>query len=281
MPTLRRWTIAAGALLALAGGAAAQEQRYCSILPPFHSRLTAAGSESPMRLERQTFVLFVYRNAVVVHSAAEFVNGSADTLDQEFALPSTGHDENGAAPGGRLSTGLYDVQMKVQGERVAPGLEHDGDGDWYTIRTAVAPGDRRTVEALFWAETSLAEIDSLPGLDTAAIAPGRRGFLIDLAHAGAWNGAIEDIDITMVLRSRLSLKRDAFALVPDSYDTEDSTVTWSFLGLDPAAGDNVEVSYAPAGPWGLQPDTMARLSSYIVTKAYDEILHLVRESEEE
>lgn len=67
-----------------------------------------------------------------------------------------------------------------------------------------------------------------PGLDPAEIVPGRRGFLVDIAHAGVWNDVIDSFDVS-----------------PDG------------------------------------ANTMARLSSYIVSRAYDDLLAYVRRMEEE
>ncbi len=254
-----------------------QGKQYIAIIPTFHDRIVTAGRESVVQLQRQRFVLFVYRNAVAVSSEADFLNTGGDTLSQEFALPSTGHDDNVDRPDRRTSNGILTVRMWVEGERVTPGSVHDGNVDWFTIRARFAPGERRRVKAEFWAETSLTDVDSLPGLDTVAIAPGPRGFMLDLFHAAVWKRPIGTIDVAVVLKAGLTFGQDDFSADPDAFQLQDSTITWSFRNLVPAPDDNIVVFYTPSGSWGSTPNTMARLSTYIVRKVYDSLLDYVEQ----
>jgi hypothetical protein len=259
----------------------AQEAGYLAVIPTFHDRLHASGRESPLQLQRQQFILFVYRNAVAVYTEADFVNTGNEALVQEFALPSTGHDENGDEPGGRISSGILSTRLWVGGERISPQLMHEGDELWYTIRAHFGPGERLRLKAVFWAQTSLADVDSLPGLDTVAIPVGNRAFLLDLYHAGTWNGAIETIDITVVPKGGMTFHGDAFSAEPATYDLQDSTMTWSLRDVEPSGSDNIVVSYTPAGAWGSSPNTMARLSTYIVMNVYDSLIHYAEMGREE
>jgi hypothetical protein len=254
-----------------------QEMVYTAMIPIFHDRLNSSGRESLAQLRRQRFVAFVYRNAVAVSSEAEFVNTGSDSLFQEFALPSTGHEENGDEPGRRISNGLLSIQLWVEGERLVPEFTHEGNEDWYTIRARFAPGGRRTVRAVFWVQTSLADVDGLPGLDTAEIPVGKRGFVLDLSHATVWNNVIEKIDVTVVLRGGMTFQRDSFSAEPDAYDLQDSTIAWSFRNVEPSPRDNIIVSYTPSGPWGTDTNTMAKLATYIVGKGYENLLQYVRQ----
>jgi hypothetical protein len=259
--------------------ATGQVTGYTAMIPTFHARPISSGRENPVQLQRQRFIVFVYRNAVAVGSAADFVNTGQVTVSQEIALPSTGHDENGSEPGGRLSNGLLSVHMWVEGQRILPEVIHDGSEDWYAIQVGFPAGERRRVEAVFWAQTSLEDVDALPGLDTAAIAPGRRGFMLDLAHAAVWDAAIDAIDVTVVLEGGLSIERDSISAEPRSYDLQDSTLTWSFRNIEPSLDDNIVLAYTPSGSWGTA--TMAGLSRYIVGKVYDKMLqHMKRRDEE-
>ncbi len=266
-------------LLSLSSASPGQGRRYIAIIPAFHDRVVTSGGEGNLQLQRQRFIVFVYRNAVAVSSEAEFLNTGGDTLSQEFALPSTGHEDNQNGPDGRISNGILTVRLWVEGERATPELIHDGNEDWYTIRARFAPGEHRRVNAEFWAETSLSDVDSLPGLDTVAIPAGPRGFMLDLCHAAAWKSSIGSIDVRVVLKGGLMFGQDAFSAEPDVYRREDSTMTWSFRNLKPGPGDNIVVSYAPSGSWGSTPNTMARLSAYIVRKVYDNLLDFARQSE--
>jgi hypothetical protein len=257
----------------------AQEEEHMAIIPAFHDRLNTSGSESSLLLQSQQFVLFVYHNAVVVYSQADFVNVGKDTLSQEFALPSTGHDENGDESGGRISSGILSVQLWMGGERVVPGVIQDRDQDWCTITSRIAPGGQPKVRAIFWAQTSLTDVDSLPGLDTLPIAAGKRAFMVDLSHASIWKGAIGSARITVVLKDAMTTQRDHFSAEPNTYDFQDSTMTWSFRNVEPTLIDNVVVSYIPAGRPTLPSDTMAKLSTYIVKDVYDTLLYYVKQTE--
>jgi hypothetical protein len=259
----------------------AQEKEYIAIIPAFHDRLNTSGSESTLLLQSQQFVLFVYQNAVVVYSEADFINTGKNTLSQEFALPSTGHDENGDEPGGRISIGILSVQLQIGGERVVPDVIQDRDQDWYTISSRIAPGGQCKVKAIFWAQTSLTGVDSLPGLDTLPIAAGKRALMVDLSHAAIWKGAIASVRITALIKDGMSFQRDLFSAEPDTYDLRDSTMTWSFRNVEPSPSENIVVSYAPAGRRILPPDTMAKLSTHIVRDVYDTLLDYVKQNEQQ
>jgi hypothetical protein len=243
-----------------------------AVVPAFHDRLHPSGEGSLLRLQSQLFVLFVYRDAVVVYSRADFLNSGTDTLSQEFAIPSTGHDENGDEPGGRISNGISSVQVWVEGERVFPEVIHETNEEWYAVQTAFPPGEHRIVKALFWAQTTRAGIDSLPGLDTTSISPGKRGFMVDLYHAAAWNGEIASISLAALLKDNLSFSRDSFSAGPDSYELQDSLLTWSFENIEPLPWDNIVVAYSPSDAIQKGGMSMAKLSSFIVKEAYDELL---------
>lgn len=258
-----------------------QEIEYSAMIPTFHDGFNTSGRESRVQLRHQRFIVFVYRNAVAVSSEADYVNLGRDTLSQEFGLPSTGHSENGRGLGGRVSNGLLSVQLWLEGERVAPDFTDDGIEEWYTIRVRFAPGEQRRVKAIFWAQTSFADVDSLPGLDTLAIAIGKRGFMLDLSHAAVWNSVIESIDVTVVMKGGMTFQRDAFTAEPGTYDLRDSTITWSLRNVEPSPRDNIIVSYTPSGSWGSATNTMAKLARYIVGNGYDSLLSYVKQIDEE
>ncbi|GEM_PF-1715508 len=259
----------------------AQESRCLAIIPSFHDRLRTSGAEGPVQLSRQRFVVFVYPNAAAVYSEADFVNTSSETFVQEFALPSTGHNENGNAPGGRISTGILNVQLQVQGKRIAPDFIKDGIEDWYTIRTPLAPGEQQNVQALFWAQTSLADLDSLPGLDTVEIPDGRRGFMCDLAHGATWNSAISTIHIEVVLMQDLNIDPGSVSADPNTYEVQDSTFSWNLYNVEPSPDDNLFVWYSGIENHKPEYNTMAKLSGYIVKTVYDNLLTYARMRDEE
>jgi hypothetical protein len=251
----------------------AQSDGYIAIIPPFHSTQEFGSTESPLQLLHQRFVVFVYQNAVAVYSESDFINPSDRYLEQELALPSTGHDENGIAPGGRISNGILSIQLWVRGERVNPEFIQNGNEDWYTVHTRLAPHEKRKVSALFWAETSLTDIDSLPGLDTTTIANGKRGFLINLAHAAVWNGLIQTIEIYVILKDGILPNGEAFSAEPLNYNLKDSTLIWSMNNIEPSSNDNIEVLYESSQNSDSATNTMAKLSKFIVKHAYDQLIY--------
>lgn len=265
-------------LIAASSLSTAQEKRYSALIPAFHSRLVASGNENVLELKHQRFVLFVYRNAVAVSAEADFVNTGPDTLSQEFALPSTGHGEAGKEPLGRVSNGILSVQIWMEGQRISPELIHEGNEDGYTIKSKFAPGQRHRVKAIFWAQTSLVDIDSLSHRDTVVLPTGKRGFLIDLAHASVWKHMAQSIDVTLVIKGGMTFKGDAFVPEPDTYHVQDSTIAWSLRNLEPTQRDNIVVSYEPAGGWGTVPNTIARLETFIVKTVYDRLLEYVEQT---
>ncbi len=258
----------------------AQSDGYIAIIPPFHSRQEIGSTESPLQLLHQRFVVFVYQNAVAVYSESNFINQSENVVEQEFALPSTGHDENGIAPGGRISNGILSVQLWIQNERLNSKFIQDGSEDWYTAQTRFAPHEKRKVKALFWAETSLTDIDSLPGLDTTIIVNGKRGFLINLAHAAVWNNIIESIDIYVILKDGILPNGETFSAKPSNYDLKDSTLSWSMNNLEPSSSDNIEILYESLNNSDSTKNTMAKLSTFIVKHTYDQLIYFATQLDE-
>ncbi|MCE1190275.1 MAG: hypothetical protein LWX56_14195 [Ignavibacteria bacterium] len=248
-------------------------QDYIAMLPVLHCRGVASGMESPVQLTRSRVVAFVYANAVAVFTEAELANTSDTRLEVELALPSTGHNENESA--GKVSNGILGVQMWVQGERVEPVVLHDDSGEWYTIKARLQPGETRKVKALFWAETSLADIDANPNGDSVAITMGARGFMIDVAHAGLWKGNVESMQVHLVLRDGITTARPGFEAVPGTYMSRDSVLTWSVKFFEPSASDNILVSYQSVSGNSETEGSMQRLASFITKEEYGKLLYYV------
>jgi hypothetical protein len=259
----------------------AQAREYIAMIPLFHDRQNTAGAEGPLQLNNQRFVVFVYKNAVAVYSETDFVNTSMETHIQEFALPSTGHEENGMLPGDEISTGILSVHLWVQGERIAPELINTGNEEWYTIKAQFAPGEQRKVKALFWAQTSLTDVDSMPGIDTVVITDGNRGFMFDFAHAAIWNGPIETVSINVVLLQGLDVKQGSFNIDPRTYEIQDSTLTWRLYNVELSASNNIFVWYSSDGKQESKHNSMATLSTYIVKTVYDNLRDYARKMDEE
>ena len=253
----------------------AQTKDYIAIIPSFHIRQNTTDTESPLELRNLQFVIFVYENAVVVYSESDFINQSEKVIEQELAIPSTGHNEKGDDPGGRISNGILSMQLWVQGEKVNPQFIKDGDEEWYTIQAKFHPHESRKLKALFWAGTSHAEIDSLPELDTTVITNGRRGFLIDLAPAAVWNSTIQSIKITVVLKDGIFPTEKTFSAVPHSYDLKDSTLTWSMKYIKPSNDDNVLVTYESFNNSDSTTNTMAKVSMFTVKQVYGQLQYFV------
>jgi hypothetical protein len=258
----------------------AQTEGYIAIIPPFHSRQEMARTESPLQLFHQLFVVFVYSNAVAVFSASDFINQSDNFVDQEFALPSSGHDENGDNPGGRISNGILNVLIWEENEQINPQLIEDGTEEWYTIRSGFDPHKNHRINALFWAQTSLEDYDSIPGLDTSRIINGDRGFIIDLAHASDWNDVIQSIEVYVILKDGLQTEKQNFSAIPTTFDQKDSTLIWSMDNIEPSLGDNIEVTYESSNNVDPSEDTMDKLSGFMVNRIYDQLIDYEKQLEE-
>jgi hypothetical protein len=259
----------------------AQDKNYLAIIPPFHSRQELSAPEGMLQLVRQRFVLFVYRNAVAVYSEGDFRNTGVDSMDQELALPSTGHSAPRDEGDERVSNGILSVQIWVEGERIAPHFIHEGNEDWYTIQGRFAPGELKRVKALFWAQTSLTDVDALPGNDTTVIVDGQRGFMVDLCHAAIWKGIVRLVEVHAVFREGLTSRSPLFDAEPDTYDLEDSTLTWEMRDIEPSTGNNIMVEYMSTEGQSPTLNTMAALSPYIVATGYDELTDFARNRLEE
>ena len=253
----------------------AQTKDYIAIIPSFHIRQNTTDTESPLELRNLHFIIFAYENAVVVYSESDFINQSENVIEQELGLPSTGHNVNGNDPGDRISNGIRSTQLWVQGEKVNPQFIKDGDEEWYTIQTKLQPRESRKVKALFWAETSLANIEDLPGLDTTIITNGKRGFLIDLAHAAKWKSTIESINITIILKDGIFPSWETYSAGLPSYNLKDSSLTWSMKYIKPSTNDNVLVKYESFNNSDSTTNTIAKLSTFIVKQAYGELQYFV------
>jgi hypothetical protein len=252
---------------------------YTAMIPPFHDREHQFGTDDVLQLTHQGFVLFVYRNAVAVYTEADFVNTGPGPLVHELALPSTGHDENGDAPGGRISNGIRSVQLWVEGERAIPDLETDGDNvSWYTIRAAFKGYEHRKVKGLFWAQTLLTSTDEAPGLDTTSIAAGERGFVLDLCHAAVWKSNIDSLDVTVVLHDGLDMQGATVRAKPETYESQGATLLWHMNNVEPSLEDNIAFYYTAGMSATLQFGTMAGLSRFITHEGYDELVRYVRDA---
>ena len=256
-----------------------QDKKFLAIIPTFHDR--EEYSENPIQLVHQEFVLFLYQDAAAVYLRADFVNTSVESVTSGFSLPSTGHDENGNEPGGRISNGILDVILWVEGEKISPELIHEGEEDLYTIDMKFGPSETRNVNALFWAQTSLTDYDATPGLDTAIIPGGKRGLMVDIAHASAWNDIVESIGITAVLKEGLSAEDKSFSAVPETYAAEDSVLSWKFENIEPSYENNIFIWYSAPDRRRQEFGSMEKLSKHIVHIAYDELLEYIRQFQEE
>lgn len=258
----------------------AQTKNYIAIIPTFHHRQEVPGTKSSIELNKLKFVIFVYENAVVVYSECDFLNKSENTIEQEFALPSKGHNSTGNNPEGRVSSGIRSTQLWVEGERVNPQIIKDGDEEWYTIHASLKPHESRKVKALFWAATSLADIDDHSVLDSTVITNGKRGFLIDIAHAEVWKNTIQSINITVLLKDGIFPSWDTFSAGPPIYNFKDSTLTWSMKFIRPSKDDNVLVRYESENNANTTTNTIEKLSTFIVKDVYDKLQYYVSQMEE-
>jgi hypothetical protein len=250
----------------------AQQKDYLAMIPPFYDRLYNPTTEYPIQLQKQRFVLFVYKNAVAVYTEAVFLNTGSTEMHQELSLPSTGFDENGDLPGGKISNGILSVHLWMENDRIEPKIVNEGNEEWYTIQTRFEPGESHIINALFWVQTSLTDVDSLPGLDSSIIKDGPRGFMLNLDHASIWKDYIESLDVVVVLKDSIIQDIDSFDIEPKTYDLNDSTLTWSYTNIEPNSDDNIFFYYDTLGEEKGQLNTMAKISEFIVKNAYKNLI---------
>ena len=222
-----------------------------------------------MQLARQEFVIFLYGDAAVVYSEADFVDTGMDTLRVELGLPSTGYTIGKGLAEQDVSSGVFGVQLWVSGERIKPKLHGDVDVEWVTVTPTFAPRVQTTVRALFWVETGI-------GGDS-----GDRAIGIPLSQSAIWKDLINSVDVTVVLKEGLVASDSLFQAEPDPYSVEDSILTWAFSEIEPSTDGDISILYHSSRHQALNADERESLSRFIVEHAYDEILEYVRESEEE
>jgi hypothetical protein len=245
------------------------EGNSLAIIPPFLDRQHRDDWESALQLTRQEFVVFLYRDAAVVYSEADFVNTGSDTLRVELGLPSTGFacDEDSGAQD--FSTGIRDVQIWLARERMEPVLRHDAEVDWFTITPLFTPQVQTTVRALFWVEAPI-------GADSVD-----RAISIPVSQAAIWKDVINSVDVTVILKEGITADDSSFEADPDSYSVEDSVLTWSFMDTEPSQTDDISILYNSPQPHFIDASIRGKLSRFITEHVYDEMLDYVRESEEE
>jgi hypothetical protein len=240
-----------------------------AIIPPFLDRRHRNDWESTLQLARQEFVVFLYRDAAVIYSEADFVNTGSDTLRTELGLPSTGFSCDEESGGQDVSIGIRDVRLWLARERIEPVLHHDAEVDWLTVTAVFTPQVQTTVRALFWVETPT-------GADSVDRAIG-----IPVSKAAIWKDIINSVDATVILKEGITTDDSLFEADPDSYSVEDSVLTWSFRNIEPSQSDDISILYDSPQPRIIDPGMTENLSRFIIEHVYDEMLEYVRESEEE
>lgn len=256
-----------------------QRTDYLAVIPPFLPVKSDSGIPSSIQLKNQRYVLFQYQNAVVVYAEGIFTNSAEETVRVNLGLPSTGYRMSDPDDKVKISNGLLGVRLWIENERIEPEI-HEIDGvQWFTV-APLLPHDKETmVKAMFWMQTSLSNIDSLPGMDTIPIPKGQRSFLVDLADASVWRETIEEAAIILVLKDGLSPRDAGFSAKPDNHDLGISKLSWTLRDLEPTTTDNVRVRYSTrkANSFG----TMARAAEVIQDRIYDELREYLQVKKEE
>ena len=258
----------------------AQDQNFIAIVPAFMDRQHTDEWGSPLQLTQQRFILQLYRNAAAVYSEADFINSSEDTVTAELSLPSTGFHLGNHTSWAYQSNGLLGVRLWVAGERIEPELILNEQVEWYTIHPVFPSGIVTKIKTLFWVQTSLSDVDSIPGIDTIVILPGVRGLVLDIADASVWKEAISSVEATVIMKEELS-PRDTLLVDPDNYETTDSTLIWNLSDVEPDLFDNILIKYNSTDRQHLPMNTMEILNAYIIREGYDELLEYVSRLDEE
>jgi hypothetical protein len=258
-----------GFFLCSAAAQTLMQSNPVAIIPPFLDRLHRDDWESTLQLARQEFVVFLYHDAAVVYSEADFANTGTDTLRVELGLPSTGYTIGNGLAEQDVASGIFGVQLWVSGERIRPKVHRDGDAEWVTVTPTFTPQVQTTVKALFWVETAI-------GGDS-----GDRAIGIPLSQSAIWKGLINSIDVTVVLKEGLASSDSLFQADPDPSSIEDSVLTWSFSEIEPNTDQDISILYHSSRNQALSEDERESLSRFVIEHAYDEILEYARESDEE
>ncbi|MBI1803377.1 MAG: hypothetical protein HY033_09025 [Ignavibacteriae bacterium] len=265
------------ALATISQFAFGQSANSAALIPLFHDRVHQHIGDERLQLMSQRVVVFVYHNAAAVYLDAHFVNTESDSLTHELALPSKGHT---SAQSGTISNGILGVKLWIAGERVEPSVD-EGKETWYTIAPAFGSHEEKHIRALFWVQTSLADVDSVPSVDSATIHAGKRVLVVDLQHAAAWKDVVQSLDVSMVLREGLTKRNSRMDLEPKNYLDDHSTFFWSLQNVEPSFSDDISIVYTPPTAMASHWNTMAKLSDYITGTVYDELLGYVQQLDEE
>ena len=270
---MRRFVLLTLILLGLLGRMALasppKQSNRVAIIAPFLDRQHRDDWESTLQLARLEFVVFLYQDAAVVYSEADFVNTGTETMRTELGLPSAGFIAGAGSSEQDISRGILGVRLWVAGERFEPEIRRDGDVEWFTITPVFKPQVQTRVKSLFWVETTV-------GNDPADRAVG-----ILLSHAAIWKDVINSVDVTVVLKEGLTVADSLFEADPDNYSVEDSVLTWSFWNIDPTANEDISILYSSHRNQALDSIARESLSRFIIEQAYDEMLEYVREIEED
>ena len=252
-------------------------QGSIGIIPLFHDRTDRVEGDDIVQLTHQRVIVFVYRNAAAVYMDAGFVNTESDSIKHEIALPSSGHTSIRSSA---RSNGILGVRLWVGGERVEPATE-EGKVKWYTITPAFGSHEEKSIRALFWIETAMSNADAVAGQDSSPIAEGNRALLVDLEHASAWKDVIQSVDVSVTLRESLTRRNAQVRVEPKNYVDQNAGYLWSMQDVEPSFNDDISILYTPPGMMTSHWNTRAKLSDYMTTTVYDELLRYVRQLDEE
>ena len=254
---------------------AAQPSSVVAIIPPFLDQQQRNDWEGMLQLTHQEFTIFLYQGAAIVYADAHFVNTGEDPLEIELGLPSTGFvvtDEQGTQ---KASNGILGVQLWVKGERALTEVTQVGNAEWYVVRPTFPPHRETNVKTLFWVQTSLTDVDSVPGLETVPIAPGKRSLLIPLNQATIWKDVIHSIHVTVVAKNGVARPAAKFTAQPDTYDNVDSVYTWVHWDVEPSMFDDISIEYKTDRLQKTGLNTMKKLSKYLQETGYDKLMEYV------
>lgn len=246
-----------------------QGNEYRAVIPFFLPRDAQNTTPSSLQLKKQRFILFQYQNAVAVYSEALFSNESDESLNVEIGLPSTGFRPLQPEDDSIVSNGLLGVRIWVDGERRETRIDTDDTIEWFTITPLFRPHEETTVKSMFWVQTSLANVDSLPGYDTIPIPRGPRFFMIDLAGSAVWREAINELHVVLVLKDGLALRDAGFSAEPRTYEARISDLIWTSEDVEPTVGDAISVRYSARKATSFT--TMGKAAEFITRRVYDDL----------
>ncbi len=256
-----------------------QVEDTIAIAPPFLDKYQRSDWDGSVQLKRHNVVVFLYQNAALVYCEDEFVNTANNSINMELSLPSTGYTMESTSGTLLHSKGLLGLRIWVDDEQKLSSVQDYGNALWFSITPTFVPDRITSVRSMFWIPTTIGSLAEDPSLDSLAIPPGKRLFVVNYSQASDWEDYIEEANIMVVLKEGLLASAATLKVSPEVSSRNDSTWTWTRVNIEPSIADNIQLAYDPSQIEKTNLDSMSELSAYFRKTGMDELLEFVRSLE--